>query len=130
MRILVTKEKYGVYYYDVNDDVKLHKVCCKILKERLEEGWYGKEEPLGFDYVKSELGLTEAEINALPNGKAKDSLLLQVSHLKIRATHQKGNNNFINRIKNCVESPYDPKAKEAKRTMAYGLLRSRRDYEY
>ena len=116
MRILVAKEKYGDYYYDVSDDEKLHKVCCKILNGRLEEGWYGKIEPLDFDYIKSQLGMSETEILALPSGVGKDNLRTHIAQLKQRAKYQTGNNNFINQIKKCVESPYDPKAKEAKRT--------------
>lgn len=40
MRILVEEGKNGNSYYDASDNRKLHNVCCRLLKERLSDGYY------------------------------------------------------------------------------------------
>lgn len=132
MRILIVKEKHGDYYYDVSTDELLHKVCCKILKSRLDEGWYGKNELISDTYVKDKLGLSEKEIRALPEGVIKIEALADLDMTRQQEKDIRCCHSFIKDVEQCLKTPYDPNAKQGKRMWAWGLLqgRSKHEYEY
>ena len=43
MKILIEEGKHGNSYYDASSNHNLHKVCCRLLKERIKDGYYDNE---------------------------------------------------------------------------------------
>ena len=125
-RILIVHEKHGTYYLDVSTDKRLHETSVKILKQRLEDKWYGPftDSPI------YDLGVPEDEILDMPEGTAKDSMLKLLEEYKRKVREHQDEQAWIEEVKGAIAVKYNPKAKPYVRMYAWGLLDSRRHCEY
>jgi hypothetical protein len=126
-RILIVKGKHGDAYYDVSDDELLHKTCCKILKKRLDEGWYGpycKTPALDKDVPAWPV------VEAMKEGPVKDAMVKLHKDYQRKLREYTDEQSFLDDLDTVLKMEYDPDAKPAKRRWAYGLLESRGYYEY
>ena len=76
--------KHHTYYYRVNSLEELEKVGRHILKSGMEYDYWN---PTGGTPPENETGMTEEEINALPDGKIKENALKQYKRYKTDLTY-------------------------------------------
>jgi hypothetical protein len=126
-RILVCREKHGTWYYDVSTNEQLHKTSVHILKERLEQGWYG---PFYDKAPESTLGVSEEEIEAMPEGEAKKALQKLLADYKRELGRHKEEQAFLEEVDQAIKSKFNPDAKRFVRDFAWGILEGRSGYEY
>lgn len=133
VKILILKEKHGDSYYDVSTPELLHKTCIYILKERLDEGWYGNlenhTESLE-EYCKRKLGMTPDEINKLPESVIKIEAQKRLGWATQDYQCDQKRAKFLEEVQECVKANFEPDAKPPIRDRAFGLLGSRRSHEY
>jgi hypothetical protein len=126
-RILILREKHGDRYFDVPDDEVLHKTCVKILKERLDEGWYGpfyKEPTLDKNVPPL------AELNDMEEGPVKTAFVEIYKKHKREMRYYTNEQAFLKALDEVFKMEYDPEAKRAVRQRAFGILESRGGGEY
>jgi len=114
--LLVAKEKHGTYYWNITDLRTLYTLALEILTKRYKSGeWYFEpEEP-------EKIGFTMEDIEKYPTGlqaQAKTTWAqYQMEYKQWNREHD-----FYLRIKEAVKNKLGPEA--------WGILRSRHDYEY
>lgn len=117
-KILIFKEKHSNRYFDAST-VEAHSAAClKILKERLEEGyWYDPGDPPDKEDI-----LSEEQISSLPTE------ILKRAESERRKRYLRELANYEEEVK-FVEDAKDAIANNKGR-LAYKLLMWRRDGEY
>lgn len=118
-QIIVFKEKHGNRVFDASTNAQLHAACLKVVTERLKEGcWYIKPE-----FPPCKLGMTEEQINNLPEGKVKKDAQKEWAAFQEEAKHILGEIAEFEAFKKIVE--------EKNGKLAYHhVICSRSSYEY
>ena len=82
-KIIVCYEKHGEHFWDASNDEEWAKSSLAILTERWDYGWpfYEPEKPKG---DAPEMTITQEEIDALPDGRAKELLTEEFEKQKAR----------------------------------------------
>lgn len=118
-KLLVVEEKHGTRSYDVSTPDKLFKASLELVNQRVDNGYYYLGEIGELEY---DLGLTEEEINKLPEGKVKKyakELLESIKKHKKSVDFKKRTQKIL---KEAIESQ-DGK-------LAYEFLEENRDWGY
>lgn len=133
-KILVCQEKHGTYYYDVSDQEKMHKVCCAVLKTRLDEGWYGDyEKPVSRIGIKS-----RKDIDKLPEGVVKETALDMWKEYQDELSSYNEIKKFKKRVEKIIALKWNDAdswrvcglGEEKSHSRAFDLLLEHYDYEY
>ena len=125
MRLLVLFEKNFNRYFSVPTDKDLHRVCVKILKERLEANWYNpgpKPEELAPEFL-----------NNLPQGRFLTAAMKFQEEQRIAMVNWKCGQEFMDKVLRTIKIPAKEiswKGLRPHQVRAYGLLVSRRDAEF
>lgn len=99
MKILIFKEKHGNRYFDASTVEAIDKACKKILRERLNEGWYEPYNP-----GKNIKTLDEAIIAQLPAEYQEVEREKIANKLAYEKEFEK-DKQFLAEVKECIESP-------------------------
>lgn len=125
MRLLVLYEKHFNRYFSVPTDKDLHKVCVKILKERLVEGWYDpgpKPEQMATEFIST-----------LPQGRFRTEVLKVQAEQTARLAEWVKDQEFKEKVFRTIKIPVKEiswKGLMPHKVRAYGLLESRNNAEY
>jgi len=127
-KILMFSEKYGTWYYIINSEEELHRVCVSVLKQRLDEGyWYGSED----DAYNNKTGFQSIEeIETLPDGSVKKNALQEFKTYANWSDHYANQKILRKEIKEVIEYTFNPKDKRFVRNKAFDILMSRRNCQY
>jgi hypothetical protein len=137
MRILMVREKHSEICYDVTSNEDLHKCCLKLIKQRLDDGWYGEKIHLESDYIKDTLGMSEEEIQKFPDSPIKVTMLARLHETKVELSVILETNDRIDRLEKMLETPFSNQMYQSlkykdRKYNPYEFLfsRSRECYEY
>src|SRR6478736_5758639 len=117
-KIIIFKEKHGDRHFDASTTKKVWAACLKILKERLDDGyWYYVGTPPSADDI-----LTEEQITQLPTEN------LQVEQSQKRKAYLRAQKSYEREVKFLEDAKQAVETGDGK--IAYRLLLNRLDAEY
>jgi hypothetical protein len=122
VKILVVNSEYGARFFDASTLEKEDAACKKILKERLDEGWYKPyydEEPKV--ELLSEDDVKDADVLRLIQEKNKRA--------KQRLTDYRNSLSDFNDVNACLASPMKT-LRRGTQTLSYNLLTNLGSSEY
>ena len=123
-RILIATEKHDTWHFDATTNAQLGAAALYLVKERFgQNGTYAGWEPDDSPPQPPELGLTEAQLEALPDDSpVKIAGQQAVSNCERATAAWKRDIAQADAIKQCIAA--------GDGRMAWQVLCSRRDYEY
>lgn len=124
IRILVAHEHHGDRYFEATTDTQLTQVCCRLLRERLADGYYAVDTDAAINSIDS------AVIAGLPR-HMRDAAENHNRNLVALAKESQRGREFLASVARVLSSPvvlYCGHSK-AQRVRAWELLRSRKDAE-
>jgi len=142
MRILIAGEKYVERYFAVETDKELHQASVKLLKERLDNGWYGGDTNKYLSKIKGKLAKAKEFMDLVKDVEAPDEALVSckksISGYENEISNLEDELEFENEVKEAIETDYDSipqdhemdSVNERYRQFAWSLLQQRSDYEY
>ncbi|MBC9703627.1 MAG: hypothetical protein H9W81_01125 [Enterococcus sp.] len=134
--ILMTKEKHGTYYYDISTMELRNKTFYVLLKERMEQGWYGEDKDPR-DNPEFEESLTSLK-NLLAGDDFPEELRVmaerKVAAKESRLKEYLRHTEWYERVKKVLSLPEEEgikyRLKNGPANEAETLLWSHCDYEY
>lgn len=100
MRLLVLHEKHYDRYFAVPTDKELHKMCIKILKERLAAGWYNPgPKPEEFE-------MSPEAIKTLPAGRFKTEVSRLQEENRVKIRNWNSSQEFKEKVIKAIKEPF------------------------